>query len=290
MVYYSAIFTVRLSITAFLYRLMATTSKTKRILLHITVVVLALQFLVQVFTYVFANHPISAGWDMKVRIAGYSHPNTTLEIFILSIIYLLTDVWLLILPIHTIWSLKLPIQTRIGVTWVFVFGGVACCGAILKACYIYDTLDTFDPVCKSHSSVSLRPVFRPVTNSNKGKGVNFVAGAVIEVGFGVISSSMPALNHVIVVTLPKVLSFSGRLTGWLTTNSSNSKSFKDVFRSYKGSDSENGRGSPRVDSNDDDYHLDAPYMKKYDFKHEGARYGVGDLESDPEGALYSSRF
>jgi len=166
---------------------------------------------------------------------------------------------LLILPIHTIWSLKLPIQTRIGVTWVFVFGGVACCGAILKACYIYDTLDTFDPVWH---------------------GINFVAGAVIEVGFGVISSSMPALNHVIVVTLPKVLSFSGRLTGWLTTNSSRDKSFKEVYNSYKGSDSENGR---KVDSHDDEYHLDTPYLRKYDFKHEDAQYGIGDLESDPGG-------
>jgi hypothetical protein len=136
---------------------MATTSKTKRILLHITAVVLTLQFLVQVFAYIFANKPISAGWDMNVRISGYSHPNTTLEIFILSIFYLLTDVWLLILPIHTIWALQLPIQTRIGVTWVFVFGGVACCGAIVKAVYIYPTLDSFDPVCESHFLIFFEP-------------------------------------------------------------------------------------------------------------------------------------
>jgi hypothetical protein len=122
-----------------------------------------------------------------------------------------------------------------------------------------------------------------------------VAGAVIEVGFGVISSSMPALNHVIVVTLPKVLSFSGRLTGWLTTNSSNSKSFKEVYRSYnKGSDSDHGQAQLRDDSQDDEYHLDAPYLKKYDFKHEGPRYGGGvgrgDLESAPVGDVYSERF
>lgn len=134
---------------------MARASKTKQILLHITVVVLVLEFVVQVFLYIFSNKPISAGWDMDVRLAGYSHLNTTLEIFILSILYLLTDVWLLVLPLHTIWTLQLPLQTRIGVTWVFLFGGVACAGAILKAVHIYSTLNSFDPLCESHFSIYL---------------------------------------------------------------------------------------------------------------------------------------
>lgn len=149
-----AIFVIRLSITAFLYRLMAAASKIKRILLHFTVVLLTLELIVQVFAFVFAYKPIAAGWDMRVRLAGYSHLNITLEVFILSIIYLVTDVWLLILPLHTIWTLQLPLQTRIGVTWVFLFGGVACAGAIMKAVYIYPTLDSYDPVCESHFPIS----------------------------------------------------------------------------------------------------------------------------------------
>jgi hypothetical protein len=132
---------------------MGTTSSRKRLLLHLTVALLTLEFIVQVLAFVFAYKPISAGWDMNVRLAGYSHVNITLEVFILSLIYLLTDIWLLVLPIHTIWSLQLPLQTRIGVTWVFVFGGVACAGAVMKLVYIYPTLNSFDPVCKSHSPI-----------------------------------------------------------------------------------------------------------------------------------------
>ena len=154
-----AIFIIRLSITAFLYRLMASASKIKRILLHLTVILLTLELVIQVFAFVFAYNPISAGWDMNVRLEGYSHVNITLEVLILSIIYLVTDVWLLVLPLHTIWTLQLPLQTRIGVTWVFVFGGVACAGAIMKAVYIYATLDSYDPVCKSRSLVSFYRAF-----------------------------------------------------------------------------------------------------------------------------------
>jgi len=248
MIYYLAIFVIRMSITAFLYRLMGATSRFKRMLLHGTVVLLVLELLVQVFAYVFAYKPISANWDMNTRLDGYTtHLNITLEIFILSILYLLTDIWLLILPVHTIWKLQLSLQTRIGVTWIFVFGGVACAGAIVKACYIYPTLYSFDPLWR---------------------GIPFVAGAVIEVSFGVISSSMPALNHLIV---------SGRFTRWVASrvspsgsHDSNSRSFKESFRDYtggSGGSSRNNRRADTIDLCEDEYSLDTPYEAKYEFKH-----------------------
>src|ERR1700712_405537 len=85
---------------------------------------------------------------MDVRLAGFTQVNLSLEIFILTIFYLLMDLWLLILPLHTIWSLQLPLRTRIGVAWVFIFGGVACAGAILKTVDIYPVFHSYDPLCK----------------------------------------------------------------------------------------------------------------------------------------------
>jgi hypothetical protein len=159
--YFAAIFLIRLSITAFLYRLLGVASTTKRILLHFTVVFLIIEFLVQIFAYIFACKPISAGWDMEVRLAGYTSLNLPLEIYILTVIYLLTDVWLFVLPIHSIWTLQLPLRTRIGVTWVFLFAGVACGGAILKTVYVYRVFNSFDPTCK-FSQVPALPLDNPL--------------------------------------------------------------------------------------------------------------------------------
>jgi len=147
MIYFAAIFLIRLSITAFMYRFIGLTSDIKRMLLHVTAAILAAQFLVQVIAYVFSCKPISAAWDINVRLAGFSSINVPLEIFILTIFYLLMDVWLLVFPLHTIWSLSLPLRTRMAVTWVFIFGGVACAGAILKTAHVYSVFDSYDPLC-----------------------------------------------------------------------------------------------------------------------------------------------
>lgn len=126
-----------------------------------------------------------------------------------------------------------------------------------------------------------------------GHGVVFVAGAVTEVAFGVISSSMPALNHIIVVTIPGAFSSLGGSTRGLPTTSGNGRSFKDSFRNYRG---ENIGGIQRTDTLDvyeDDLGLqshDTPYGENHDVKHTNTRYPERDLESDPGGKIYYSRF
>ena len=155
MAYFSAIFFIRLSITAFLYQLIGLTSYIKRILLHVTVAFLAVQFLVQVLATVLSCRPISAAWDIHVRLAGFSSFNVPLEVLTIMVFYLITDIWLLAFPIHVIWTLSLPLRTRIAVTWVFIFGGVACAGAIVKMAYIYPTFDSYDPSCTPPFSFGL---------------------------------------------------------------------------------------------------------------------------------------
>lgn len=133
---------------------MGHSSRFKRWLLHITVVILAAEWVVQILAFTFATKPISAAWDMDVRLSGFINTvNLPLEVFILTIFYLVIDVWLLILPIHTIWTIPFSLRTRISVTWVFIFGGVACAGAVVKTVYIYPVLDSYDATCKFFSSV-----------------------------------------------------------------------------------------------------------------------------------------
>jgi hypothetical protein len=149
LLYFFAICFIRLSITAFLYRLVGVASPTKRLLLHLTVALLLMELIVQVCAYAFSCQPISAVWDMDVRLASFTAINVPLEKFILGVIYFVTDVWLLLLPIQTIWALQMPLRARIGATCIFIFGAVACTGAIVKTTYVYPVFNSYDPTCKS---------------------------------------------------------------------------------------------------------------------------------------------
>ncbi|KAF1808895.1 hypothetical protein P152DRAFT_476982 [Eremomyces bilateralis CBS 781.70] len=255
MLYFHAIFLIRLSITAFLYRLMGVASMTKRILLHSTVVFLILELIIQVFAFVFACKPISAAWDMDVRLAGFKSINLALEIFVLTVIYLATDVWLLVLPIHTVWSLQLPLWTRIGVTWVFAFGGVACAGAVVKTIYVYPVFHSWDP---------------------SWNGIGFQIGAVIELGFGAISASMPAMNHILVKTIPTSLKSwingKSRSQNPSTANRKTTpvnQSFRDVF-------SRNGPNVRALKTYDDE-----PTEVEFDFGWESRRKGTQSQWMEP---------
>jgi hypothetical protein len=66
-----------------------------------------------------------------------------------------------------------------------------------------------------------------------GHGVGFCTAALTEVGFGIVSSSMPALNHLLISTVPRTLEAwfgSTRIGSWFRAESSEIRSFKDTFR------------------------------------------------------------
>jgi len=67
---------------------------------------------------------------------------------------------------------------------------------------------------------------------SEGNGCGFIAGALTEVGFGVVSSSMPALNHLIIKVLPLILESLGStvIGSWFSSGSGNTKSFKESFQ------------------------------------------------------------
>ncbi|KAF2396914.1 hypothetical protein EJ06DRAFT_177948 [Trichodelitschia bisporula] len=215
-VYFTAVTCIRISITCFLYRLMALTSRTKRRILDVTVVIIVMSWVLQCLLFIFAFDPIAAAWDFKLRLHAHENFDLANDIFIFSIIYLITDIWLLILPLHTVWTMRLPLRTRLGVTWIFIFGGVACAGAILKCVFIYPVFHSYDPLWN---------------------GVGFTTGSSIEVTFGIISSSMPALNHLLTKKLPNTVESvlgSERYTRWFGSGSSSDRqnaprSFKDSF-------------------------------------------------------------
>jgi len=96
-----------------------------------------------------STRPIAAAWDLEVRLAGYTDIiNLPLEITVMAIINLVIDLWLLALPIHSVLSLQMPLQKRIGVTAIFLIGAVGCAGAVVKLVFLSPTLNSYDSTCK----------------------------------------------------------------------------------------------------------------------------------------------
>lgn len=181
LLYYVSIYFVRISIAAFHYRLVGGTSSRQRKIIKITGVILTLVFIAATLTYSFSCTPIAAIWDMDIRLSSFKQLNISAIVLFYSICYTILDIWLLALPIHIVWSLQLPLETKVKVTCIFFLGGVACVGSIIKCIGIYSTFDSFDPTWNC---------------------LFFMIGSIIEVGFGIVSASMPALNFLIVAATP----------------------------------------------------------------------------------------
>src|ERR1700760_4752043 len=100
---------------------------------------------------------------------------------------------------------------------------------------------------------------------------------------------MPALNPIIVVTIPQSLSSlrsSGRFGNWISTGSktSNSKSFQQSFHEYTGGHARDVQRPDSIEICEDDYQVDTSYLaRKYGFKQTSIGDNDRDLESDPGG-------
>jgi len=146
--YILAVLFIRLSITFFLYRLISH-SRPKRYILHATTTVLIIMYIAPLLLATLSTRPIAAAWDLDVRLAGYTDIiNLPLEITVMAIINLVIDLWLLALPIHSVLSLQMPLQKRIGVTAIFLIGAVGCAGAVVKLVFLSPTLNSYDSTCK----------------------------------------------------------------------------------------------------------------------------------------------
>jgi hypothetical protein len=100
------------------------------------------------------------------------------------------------------------------------------------------------------------------SNINTGNGLGFQIGAVIEIGFGVISASMPAMNHILVKTIPESIDswFNSTIVSkWFGSSSPklkpSTKSFQEVF-----SRKIHGLGMHAVEAYDND-----PTMGDFEF-------------------------
>lgn len=90
------------------------------------------------------HRPLSAFWT---PLATYPHTciNEGVFMFSFSIITIILDFLILLLPLPVVWSLQLPKKQRIAVASLFFLGVIVCISGIIQAVYIKQALvDSYD--------------------------------------------------------------------------------------------------------------------------------------------------
>jgi len=140
---------VRISIIILMRRIFfdKTIAPISRIIANILIVLSVVQFLVAEGIFIFRCYPVKYGFDiantwrgkcLDNRKSGYSSAGT----------HLILDTAVLVLPMYSIWKLKLPLQDRLRIIAVFLLGIFACICAALRFVYIRKIVKGLDVTCK----------------------------------------------------------------------------------------------------------------------------------------------
>ena len=98
----------------------------------------------------FSRSPVSAYWTYP-RTQDNSCINQTPALLAAGIINTLTDFLVVMLPLHTVWGLKLPNCQQIVVKVLFAFGFCVCAAGIARTYVMYQTTMSHDRTWTSHS-------------------------------------------------------------------------------------------------------------------------------------------
>jgi hypothetical protein len=185
----------------FYKRLTLRTSKYKERVVDISLVIAVAILVTTLLCTTLSCKPLSASWNLL----DYMLPNRKcldqLAILLsLSIIHVVFNVLLLILPIQMVWSVKLPLRMKVALTILFCFGGLTCVFPIIRMAYLKNALTSYDLSCQYSSLAAV--VFHH-TNSHIDTHVNPVIFGQLEVTFSLILASFPALAFLLVKLVPK---------------------------------------------------------------------------------------
>ncbi|KAI9850382.1 MAG: hypothetical protein M1838_005772 [Thelocarpon superellum] len=138
-VYVLCLPTVKLSILLFYLRIF-TTPNFKR-LAYVSIAFVVIWSLSAFLALVFACQPINAWWIADVN----AHCMNDYDFLMAeSGITILTDVWLLVMPMPLVWKLQISRQQKLALSGVFLLGGFVCVASIVRmpTLYLMFTTDT----------------------------------------------------------------------------------------------------------------------------------------------------
>jgi hypothetical protein len=147
----------------------------------------------------FACRPITASWD----ILSYMVPerkciDAVASLMSISILHVIFNILLLILPIRVIWGVQLPLRVRVSLTLLFCFGGLACIFSIIRMMYIKTSFNSYDFSCKYPSYGGVMCLADRLLDNH----LRPVIYGQLEVTLALILSSLPALNFLLVNIMP----------------------------------------------------------------------------------------
>jgi hypothetical protein len=134
-----------LSILLFFKRLANRSSRLMDISINVCFGIAAVITLLPLLFTTFACKPIAASWS----IVQYVSPDRkcldqAAILLALSIIHVVFDFALLLIPIRLIWKVQLPLRARVSLIIMFCFGSLACVFAIMRLLYINQSFNSFD--------------------------------------------------------------------------------------------------------------------------------------------------
>jgi hypothetical protein len=193
-VYLVAVVLTKLSVLAFIWHLSSRSdAKFRRIVLVTGVFIVASAFAVGMMV-TFDCRPIPAAWDYLIRTRTVRGCYSMQQILVTwSVVLAVTDLWLLVLPSHLIWTLRMPKQNKIRLTIMFSLGLIATLASFFKAWVAVKSYNTWD----------LTWHFVPILITSH-----------LEIVFGLVAASLPALNS----WVTKLVSRSSWPT-WASTSS-----------------------------------------------------------------------
>jgi hypothetical protein len=151
-----------------------------------------------IFTATFNCRPLATTWNSHVNLfEKHTCGSARKGLLAWAIITAATDVWMVILPSALVWDLHMPERRKIGIMLVFSCALVATSAGIAKAATLPHSYSTYDSTCKSDSYLQQAHwlgAFVPVLISGQ-----------LELCFGLIAASLPALNFWLSQIVPKMV-------------------------------------------------------------------------------------
>ena len=116
-----------------------------------------------VFAIIFQCLPIEYNWNTTIE-GGHCIAIGKFAL-VTSILNVITDVTILVLPLPLVWKLNVTRRRRWGLIVLFALGGGACIVGITRAGWIGELNATVDPTCES---LHVKCTTSPITKTQKG--------------------------------------------------------------------------------------------------------------------------
>ncbi|KAH8722794.1 hypothetical protein GQ44DRAFT_711273 [Phaeosphaeriaceae sp. PMI808] len=138
--YAISIMLTKLSILAFFLRFVL--SKNLKVIIYITIAIVAIYSLATSFQWVYACQPLKKYWDLTIT-SGSCINWLKIGVFS-SVMNTITDTIILILPVIILRNLRLPKRQKIGIIIVLMTGGFIVVASVIKLKRMVDSVHAID--------------------------------------------------------------------------------------------------------------------------------------------------